>query len=139
MADITERKASTDNQQGEVLSFPMAAVQIFEGAIVALNSAGYLDNAGDDAGAVVVGIAEESKDNSGGSAGDLSLKVRRRAVVTVNANHTAAQTDLGVIAMAVDNQTIDLAANTTNDVPVGRIVEFISTSKVRVDLGDKVA
>lgn len=137
MANITERKASTDNQQGEVLSFPMAAVQIFEGAIVALNAAGYLTNASDAANDVVVGIAEESKDNSGGSAGDLSLAVRRRAVVTVNANHTAAQTDLGVLAYALDNQTVDLAANLTNDVVVGRIVEFISTSKVRVDLGDR--
>lgn len=139
MADITERKASIDRQNGDVLAFPMGAEQIFEGAIVAVNSAGYLVNAGDDAGAVVVGVADESKDNSGGSAGDLKLNVVRNGVITVNAAHTAAQTDVGVIAMASDNQTINLAANTTNDVPVGRIVEFISSSKVRVDLGDKVA
>jgi len=137
MADITERKASTDRQDGKVLGFLMGAEQIFEGALVAVNAAGFLVNAGDDAGAVVVGIADESKDNSAGSAGDLTLNVVRDGVVTLNTAYTAAQTDLGVLAMAEDNQTVDLAATTTNDVVVGRIVGFISTSKVRVDLGDR--
>lgn len=137
MANITERKASTNHQQGEVISFPMAAVQIFEGALVSVNAAGYLTNASDTANDVFVGVAEESKDNSGGSAGDLDLNVRRTGVLDVVANHTAAQTDVGVLAYALDNQTIDLAGNLTNDVVVGRIVSFESSSKVRVDIGDR--
>lgn len=137
MANITERKASTNHQQGEVLSFPMAAVQIYEGALVSVNAAGYLTNTSDAADDVFVGVAEESVDNSGGSAGDLSCTVRRSGVLDVVANHTAAQTDVGQLAYALDNQTIDLAANLTNDVVVGRIVEFVSSSKVRVDIGDR--
>lgn len=137
MADITARKASTDRQDGEVYHFQMGAEQIFEGALVAINAAGYAVNAGDDASTVVVGVADNSVDNSGGSAGDKEVLVRRTGVFTFNAAHTAAQTDVNNLAMASDNQTVDLAANTTNDIVVGRIVEVLSSSKVRVDIRDR--
>ena len=137
MADITERKASTDRQDGLILSFLQGAESIFEGALVAINAAGYAVNAGDDANAVIVGVADESVDNSGGAAGDKEIKVVRTGVFTFNTAYSAAQTDVNNIAMASDNQTVDLAANTTNDIPVGRIVEVLSSSKVRVDIRDR--
>lgn len=137
MADITERKASTDRQDGEVLSFLQGAEAIYEGALVAINAAGYAVNAGDDANAVVVGVADESVDNSAGSAGDTSIKVRRTGVFSFVAGFSAAQSDVNSLAYASDNQTINLAANLTNDVLVGRIVEVVSSSKVRVDIRDR--
>lgn len=136
MADITARH-DVKGQQGVVFHFPMGAEKIYEGAMVAANAAGFAVNAGDDANAVFVGVAEETVDNSAGAAGDKEIKVLRRGVIEVSANHTAAQTDVGLLAYAEDNQTIDLVGNTTNDVVVGRIVEFISTSKVRVDIEDR--
>ena len=138
MADITERKASTDRQDGEVLSFLQGAEAIYEGALVAVNAAGYAVNAGDDANAVVVGVADESVDNSAGAAGDTSIKVRRTGVFSFVAGFSAAQSDVNSLAYASDNQTVDLAANLTNDVLVGRIVEVVSSSKVRVDIRDRV-
>lgn len=137
MADITERKASTDRQDGLVLSFLQGVENIYEGALVAINAAGYAVNAGDDASAVVVGVADESVDNSGGSAGDKSIKVRRSGVFTFVAGWSAAQADVNTLVYAVDNQTVDLAATTTNDVLVGRVVEVLSSSKVRVDIRDR--
>lgn len=137
MADITARKASTDRQDGLVYPFLMGAEEVFEGALVAVNAAGYVVNAGDDANAVVVGVADESVDNSGGAAGDTTLKVRRTGVFTFNAAFSAAQSDVNTLCYASDNQTVDLAANTTNDVLVGRIVEVLSSSKVRVDIRDR--
>ena len=137
MADITERKASTDRQDGLVLSFLQGAESIFEGALVAINAAGYAVNAGDDANAVIVGVADESVDNSGGAAGDLSIKVRRSGVFTFVAAWSAAQADVNTLVYAVDNQSVDLAATTTNDVLVGRVVEVLSSSKVRVDIRDR--
>jgi hypothetical protein len=137
MADITARKASTDRQDGLVYPFLMGAEEIFEGALVAINAAGYVVNAGDDANAVVVGVADESVDNSGGAAGDKTLVVRRTGVFTFNAAFSAAQADVNTLCYASDNQTVDLAANTTNDVLVGRIVEVLSSSKVRVDIRDR--
>ena len=138
MADITARKASTDRQDGEVYHFKQGAEAIFEGALVAINAAGFAVNAGDDASTVVVGVADNSVDNSGGSAGDTEILVRRTGVFTFNTAYTAAQTDVNNLATASDNQTVDLAANTTNDIVVGRIVEVLSTSKVRVDIRDRV-
>lgn len=137
MADITERKASTDRQDGLILSFLQGAESIFEGALVAINAAGYAVNAGDDANAVVIGVADESVDNSGGAAGDLSIKVRRSGVFTFVAAWSAAQADVNTLVYAVDNQSVDLAATTTNDVLVGRVVEVLSSSKVRVDIRDR--
>ncbi len=137
MADITERKASTDRQDGLILSFLQGAESIFEGALVAINAAGYAVNAGDDANAVIVGVADESVDNSGGAAGDLSIKVRRSGVFTFVAAWSAAQADVNTLVYAVDNQSVDLAATTTNDVLVGRVVEVLSSSKVRVDIRDR--
>ena len=138
MADITARKASTDRQDGLVLSFLQGAENIYEGALVAINAAGYAVNAGDDASAVVVGVADETVDNSAGAAGDTSIKVRRSGVFNFVANWSAAQADVNTLVYAVDNQTVDLAANTTNDILVGRVVEVISSSKVRVDIRDRV-
>lgn len=137
MADITARKASTDRQDGLVYPFKMGVEEIFEGALVAINAAGYAVNAGDDANAVVVGIADESVDNSGGSAGDKEIQVRRSGVFTFVAGWSAAQADVNTLVYAVDNQTVDLAATTANDVLVGRVVEVLSSSKVRVDIRDR--
>jgi len=137
MADITARKASTDRQDGLVLSFLQGAENIYEGALVAINAAGYAVNGGDDANAVIVGVADESVDNSGGAAGDKSIKVRRSGVFTFVAGFSAAQADVNTLVYAVDNQSVDLAATTTNDVLVGRIVEVLSSSKVRVDIRDR--
>lgn len=137
MADITERKASTDRQDGLVLPFQMGVEKIYEGALVSVNAAGYAVNAGDDANTVVVGIADETVDNSAGSNGDKEIKVRRTGVFTFVAGFSAAQADVNSLVYASDNQTVDLAANLTNDVLVGRIVEVLSTSKVRVDIRDR--
>ena len=137
MADITERKASTDRQDGLVLSFLQGAENIYEGALVAINAAGYAVNAGDDANTVVVGVADETVDNSGGSAGDTSIKVRRTGVFTFVAAWSAAQSDVNTLVYASDNQSVDLVGTTTNDVLVGRIVEVLSSSKVRVDIRDR--
>ena len=138
MADITQRKADTDHQDGVVLSFKQGAESIFEGALVTTNAAGFAINGGDDANTVLAGVADESVDNSAGSAGDKSIKVRRTGVFTFVAAFTASQADVNTLVYISDNQSVDVAGTTTNDVLVGRIVEVISTSKVRVDIRDRV-
>ena len=133
MADLTAVR-DEQHQQGVQIPRKMSNVKIFSGALVEVNSSGYADNAGDDAGAVFAGVAQETKDNSGGSAGDLEIVVRQGGVVQVATAFTAAQTNVGDEVTLSDNQTVDLAANTTNDVTCGRIVEFISAGVVRVAL-----
>lgn len=138
MADITTARKNTDRQDGEILSFLQGAEKIVEGAIVTINAAGYAINGGDDANTVFAGVADETVDNSAGNAGDTTIKVRRTGVFTFTAAFSAAQSDVNTLAYISDNQSVDLVGTTTNDVLVGRIVEVISSSKVRVDIRDRV-
>lgn len=137
MTAITTAKKSTDRQDGEIVSFKQSNVSIPEGALVSVNAAGYAVNATDTANDVVVGIADETVDNSAGSAGDKSIKVRRTGVYSFVFSGTATIADVNSLVYAVDNQTVALAATTTNDVLVGRIVEFVTATKVRVDIRDR--
>lgn len=135
IADVKDTKY----QEGKILPFKVEeATKIIEGALVAINAAGYAVNATDTASEVVVGICDETVDNTSGADGDEYVKVRTHGVHEFVARFSAAQTNVGDLAYAFDNQTVDLAANLTNDILVGRIVEVVSASKVRVDLNKRV-
>lgn len=137
MTAITVAKKSTDRADGLIQSFKQGAEKIPEGALVMVNAAGYAVNATDTAGGVVVGVADETVDNSAGSVGDLSIKVRRTGVFTFVFAGTATIADVNTLVYVTDNQTVDLFGATTNDVLVGRILEFVSATKVRVDIRDR--
>ena len=136
MTAITTAKKGLRRQDGEILSFQVAsATTIPEGAIVSINAAGYAVNATDAANDVVVGIADETVVNPSG--GTLLIKVCRTGVFTIVFGGTATIADVNTLVYVVDNQTCNLAAVTTNDVVLGRIVEVISSTKVRVDIRDR--
>ena len=138
MTALSAAKKSTDRQNGDVLSFKQGAEKIWEGALVSVNAAGYAVNATDAANDVFVGVAEETVDNSAGSAGDKSIKVRRNGVYTMVFGGTATIADVNTLVYVSDNQTVNLAGALTNDVLVGRIVELVTATKVRVDIRDRV-
>lgn len=138
MADITVPRKNVDRQEGEILSFKQSNVKLVEGALLIINATGFAVNAADTASTIFAGVADETVDNSGGSAGDKQIKVRRNGVFTVKFGGTATQATVGKIVCAVDNQTVDLASVTTNDVIVGRCVEFLSAGVIRVDIDDRV-
>lgn len=71
-------------------------------------------------------------------AGAKKIKIRRTGVFTFVYAGTATIADVNTLVYVVDNQTVDVAGDTTNDVLVGRIVEFVSATKVRVDIRDRV-
>jgi len=119
-------------KDGRLISYPMAAVKIPKGALVSINSAGYATNASDTAGETFAGVAYETVDNSGGSAGDLSIRVETTGTfVFVDGGGNGAQTDVGVAFNIVDNQTVTDAA-TTNGIKAGVAVESISPTQVRI-------
>lgn len=137
MTALAAAKKSVNRQNGEVYSFKQGAEKIWEGALVMVNAAGYAVNATDTAGGVIAGIADETVDNSAGSVGDKSIKLRRKGIFEFVFGGTATIADVNTLVYVVDNQTVDLAAATTNDVLVGRIVEFVTATKVRVDINDR--
>lgn len=133
MANLTADRDAL-RQDGELISMPLAAVKVFKGSLLTNNTSGYATKAADTANFTLAGIAYEQVDNSAGAAGDKSVRVERTGVFELNFSGTATQGDVGKAVYAVDDNTVALAATTTNDVLVGRIVSFVSATKVRVEL-----
>ncbi len=133
MADLTAKR-DVRRQPGEILPFKQAAVKVLEGALVMINAAGYLTQAADTASCHFAGVADKTVDNSAGAAGDLKNNVRMGGVVDVATADTITIANVGDEVFASDNQTVALVGTTTNDVYVGRIVEFVSANKARVAL-----
>ncbi|MBI1201485.1 MAG: hypothetical protein GC182_03130 [Rhodopseudomonas sp.] len=99
---------NTPRAEGDIKSLGAGAQLIYAGAIVMRNASGYAVKGATATGLVGVGRAEERVDNSGGSAGDLPIKVRPGIFRYAN----SASGDLITIAdinkpcYAVDDQTV---------------------------------
>ncbi len=132
MSNITVRK-DVRRQEANILSYPVAAsTKLFEGALITLNASGYAVKAADTTNFTFVGVCDETADNSSGSAGDIRVKVWTYGVIDVVAGFSAAAADAGLKVYATDDQTVDKVGTTTNDILVGKIVEVVSASKLRV-------
>jgi len=129
-ATTTARESK--RKDGELIAYKMSNVKIPKGALVSINAAGYATNATDAAGETFAGVAYETVDNSGGSAGDKEIRVETTGTfVFVDGGGNGAQTDVGVEFKIVDNQTVTDAA-TTNNLKAGICVESIDASAVRI-------
>ena len=129
--------ALTDNievaeKDGVIQASPMAVDIIYRGALLKHNAAGYLAPCATEAGAKFAGIAEEKVDNSGGSAGDKDCKFKTKGVYLLTGTGFA-QTDVGELVYASDDQTIT-KTQSGNLQQVGRIVKFVSSTQVWVEL-----
>lgn len=124
-------------QDGEMIDVKVLAdAVIYKGAIVVDIGTGYA-SAGTNAGAYVfLGIAVEKVDNTGGSDGDVSVRVYKTGVYQIP-KPTAVQTDLGVAMYIRDDNTVDTAS--TNSILAGYCVDIVdsSTIKLRIDLAAK--
>lgn len=122
-----------NRQEDKVAEFDAAGAQDYHrGEALAFNAGGYLDKAADTADFFFAGVCSEGKDLTDDSDGDEKVSVYREGTFEFTFNATATQANVGDEVTAVDSQTVDLAANTTNDIVVGRIVEFIDATTVRV-------
>lgn len=113
---------NTPWRDGELVSYKLAATKVEAGNLVALAS-GYATHAGDTVGHIVVGVADETVDNSAGSAGAKSVLVRKRKAFKLK-NHgtnTLAQANVGGSAYVADSQTVQTSA-ATNDIVAGSIL-----------------
>lgn len=103
-----------------------AASVIYKGALVVIDTDGYLRPAVDTTGFIVVGIATEAV--TGGSAdGDETCEVMANIVVELAAS-SIAQTSVPLKVYVVDDQTID-ETTPANSVIAGLLVEVTSTTK----------
>lgn len=133
MANATA--ARDDKQsQGDVVTHKLAAIKAYAGTLLCVNTSGFATNAADTASFVLAGVAADTVDNSAGAAGDKKIDVYTEGTFEFTFSGTATQATVGQSVYAVDNQTVALAATTTNDVLVGKVVEFVNASTVRVKI-----
>jgi hypothetical protein len=120
-------------QDGQILSFPVAVAHIYKGAMVKINAAGYLAPAAPEAGSQFAGVAYEEKDNSGGSAGDLECRVVQHGCHVLIGSGLA-QTDVGLQVYATDDGVITTTEGTTSKQKVGHIVKVLSATEALVKI-----
>jgi hypothetical protein len=128
---------------GLVVSYKISNVKILKGSLVAVNVSGYLvPIAHGTANLKFVGVANETVDNSAGSAGDKSLNVTKTGsfVMKAASGFTPALADLGKEVYANTDWEVQVSTSgLTNLYKVGTIVSTETTStgaagvRVRID------
>lgn len=118
---------------GTKVGVPVAAsTTIYQGTLTYIDSSGYLADDTASGANDFAGVAIEKKDNSSGSNGDLTCEVWADGVFDlVGSGFT--QADVGKDVYAADNYTINVT-DASNSVKIGKCVEFVSTTVLRVKL-----
>lgn len=142
MASLT-KAFETYERPGLVVSYKASNVKIYKGAAVGVNSSGYaVPMAHGTASLKFVGVANDTVDNSAGSAGDKSLNITKSGsfVFKAASGFTPTVANLGTEVYA--NTDWEVQASTgglTNQYKTGTIVALESTStgetgvRVRID------
>jgi len=115
---------NTPYKDGVLISLAVAAsTKIEAGKIVAVNASGYAVEGADTAGLVVMGVAQETADNSSGANAAISIVVMRNKAFKFD-NGTTAVTiaALGGTVVLEDDETVTTAAAATNDIVVGTCI-----------------
>lgn len=111
-----------------------ASKEIFAGSLVVVDgTTGYAEAGSDAAGKIFVGVAREHVKDVSGVEGTESVIVRRRGLFLF-AIAAATQANVGDAVFIVDDETVGLAATTTNDIYCGVIAAIKSATEVWVDI-----
>jgi len=114
------------------------AIHIYKGAIVmGEGSGGYATVGADTSGCKFLGIAtQELNQATGGSSGDNVIEVipMGSGDLVLLPTGTIARTDVGTSVYIKDSGAVDLVGVTTNDVLVGVIREFVTTTSAYVQI-----
>jgi hypothetical protein len=121
--------------EGHIFEYPVkAATKIYAGALVVLD-AGKAKGGAAATGLIAVGRAEEQVDNSDGSDGDLTVKVRRGTFRYANSASTDAITmsEVGKTVYIVDDQTVAKTDGSSARSAAG-ICRFVDSAGVWVEI-----
>ena len=130
MSDLTNDR-STEYQEGLFEDLPVAAGQkIYAGAAVGLASNGYAGGAAGSTYTDFRGRAEAQVDNTDGSNGDLSVRVRRGPVLKWDAAGLSDPSDVGAEVFFTDDHTV---STTPGLCFAGKILSVESTTSCFVD------
>lgn len=113
---------------------------IYKGSMVARNGSGYAVPAETTGSTAVIGVAMQTVDNSGGSAGDKEVRLQRGVFAFENSGTNAlAELDCPVVCYAEDDQTVgDTDASSTYAV-AGIALGLTEDGQVLVYIGPEIA
>jgi hypothetical protein len=121
--------------EGAELGIPVInADSIYGGALVCVNAAGYAVPGADTAGLIFMGVATDRADNSAGAIGAIKVPVRRRGLIKMKLATAITIANVGDNVFLVDDESVDLAGNVTNDIFCGIIADYIDTTHAMVDI-----
>lgn len=133
MSALTKDR-NTVRKQGDYASYPVKGGSlIFAGSMVCIGTDGYAVPATDTAGLKFAGVSRGYADNSAGASGDVKVEVWRRGAFSLAASGMTLA-NAGDVVYVLDDQTVGLAASAANDVPCGKISEYVSATAVYVDI-----
>lgn len=131
---VIKTKNNPSRAKGPVAS---GAIHIYKGALLNWSATGYLELAADTASEVFAGVAlEELNQATGGSDGDNEVNFipAGSGEWVKMTTGTISRANVGDKVYANGDDQVDLAATTTNDVEVGVIREYISTTSAYVQI-----
>jgi len=119
----TTVERNTPRRAAAELSFPAAVAKILAGTIVVLNASGFAEPGATATGKKCVGVADATVDNTGGSAGDLEVPIKRGTFLFENSATTDEITDAdyGADCYVVDNQTVAKTDGTNTRSIAGKV------------------
>jgi len=140
MSQTVFQPIDTPERAGEFLYLPVAALTtLYVGTLIALTSSGFATYATDGAGLEVVGRAEYDVNNSADEVGGaLSIRVRRGVFKYENSSRSSAAYALaagnvGQICYVENEQTVQIAAGSTNKIIAGVFLGLDTDGKAWVD------
>lgn len=134
-ATTLDRNTKKRRIERQIVLTLAASTKIPIGVMVATNASGLAVNASDTAALVVQGVSCQAADTA---AGDTKIVVERGVFNMAN-NGNVVQATVGVLVTVVDNQTVGLAADTTNDIGAGYCEEVDADGVWVAMTGGKIA
>lgn len=127
---------NTLRRDGVQFSDPLAAdTKIFAGALVCLDASGNAVPGATSTTLKARGVAQEQVDNTGGSAGDLSIESRRGVFQFANSASTdqITRADIDSDCYIVDDQTV-AKTSATNTRSVAGVIRDVDSNGVWVEI-----
>lgn len=120
MAALTQDRVTPMKSQGRPIAVPVAAdAVIFKGATVCTNAAGYLVPADAAANLTVMGIADQSVDNTGGANGAVSCLIQKGVAGLRGGSTPPTQADVGKQVEVENDGDIQPLGTGVNNIPAG--------------------
>lgn len=125
----------TRKKPGVLGEGPVASGEtLYGGAAVCINATGYLEPGDDAANLVFAGISKDRFDNADGSDGDITAVLERDGLHLFTLETAITQANVGDQVYLVDDQTVDLAANVSENIFCGVIAEYVTTTLAYIDI-----